>query len=585
MVGVPFQVTFEEPPAIEARGVISADRRGTLRRAIGQVSIDRATALLDTAARNVATKDGGLIRLHPSGLLEDLKHDWLAIPLLELFEAVAIVASIDLADDAAVGARLRGETERLVSRAESVSELLGFLDLFDPSIVHALVRPACVDGLMLTAALVEWMTSEADGDSADRGQIFDVLSQGLREHHLVLCGLPYGERIDPVDPATATAKNELELLLGIEWPKETLRWIDVLRHFEDAGYDLCELGGRQLPYLGRYQATDRIWSRNFLALGLRIGRSAYPLLAHRGAFLAWQLVERAAAADETKTLATLHALLEDESLWMIDSQADYFGAVERYLAGDQAAIVEAYGDLAEGALRRYASLVVALERLDGGQRPQQPLVLASLSDVEMQLGAWSERPLPALILRFLERGLRNAEAHANVVVDVEGNLRVRQKDGTTETVIPNQVYGCTAGLRSVLDGVDIAMNHASIRDNEQHGRNPAAMPMPPMSEHVFQVVVEKFAQEHTPGWVSGVRRRDETLTMTYHGPSATYDELLAFVNSLIRVLGPRLPVIHILNEKGLRIEIFQPPTRRAPAGRNDPCPCGSGRKYKRCHGA
>ncbi|TET54249.1 MAG: hypothetical protein E3J64_02185, partial [Anaerolineales bacterium] len=23
----------------------------------------------------------------------------------------------------------------------------------------------------------------------------------------------------------------------------------------------------------------------------------------------------------------------------------------------------------------------------------------------------------------------------------------------------------------------------------------------------------------------------------------------------------------------------------ASAGRNDPCPCGSGRKYKKCHGA
>jgi SEC-C motif-containing protein len=29
-----------------------------------------------------------------------------------------------------------------------------------------------------------------------------------------------------------------------------------------------------------------------------------------------------------------------------------------------------------------------------------------------------------------------------------------------------------------------------------------------------------------------------------------------------------------------------PPARRAvTAGRNDPCPCGSGKKYKRCHGA
>jgi uncharacterized protein YecA (UPF0149 family) len=26
------------------------------------------------------------------------------------------------------------------------------------------------------------------------------------------------------------------------------------------------------------------------------------------------------------------------------------------------------------------------------------------------------------------------------------------------------------------------------------------------------------------------------------------------------------------------------PTLRGKVGRNDPCPCGSGRKYKKCHG-
>jgi SEC-C motif-containing protein len=31
--------------------------------------------------------------------------------------------------------------------------------------------------------------------------------------------------------------------------------------------------------------------------------------------------------------------------------------------------------------------------------------------------------------------------------------------------------------------------------------------------------------------------------------------------------------------------IIREPVRRvATAGRNDPCPCGSGKKYKRCHG-
>jgi hypothetical protein len=69
--------------------------------------------------------------------------------------------------------------------------------------------------------------------------------------------------------------------------------------------------------------------------------------------------------------------------------------------------------------------------------------------------------------------------------------------------------------------------------------------------------------------VSEVKRREHTLTMTYHG-AATYDELRAFANSLTRLLGPTLPAIHILDEKGKPIEIFQPARRRAAAGRNDP---------------
>jgi uncharacterized protein len=41
----------------------------------------------------------------------------------------------------------------------------------------------------------------------------------------------------------------------------------------------------------------------------------------------------------------------------------------------------------------------------------------------------------------------------------------------------------------------------------------------------------------------------------------------------------------------LRIWWIDHPPKRAPLraaptpGRNDPCPCGSGRKYKKCHGA
>jgi uncharacterized protein YecA (UPF0149 family) len=39
-----------------------------------------------------------------------------------------------------------------------------------------------------------------------------------------------------------------------------------------------------------------------------------------------------------------------------------------------------------------------------------------------------------------------------------------------------------------------------------------------------------------------------------------------------------------------RVSIVQEPVRsqaagsKSEAGRNDPCPCGSGKKYKKCHG-
>lgn len=37
--------------------------------------------------------------------------------------------------------------------------------------------------------------------------------------------------------------------------------------------------------------------------------------------------------------------------------------------------------------------------------------------------------------------------------------------------------------------------------------------------------------------------------------------------------------------EGRDLELPEPKIELAPVGRNDPCPCGSGRKFKRCHGA
>ena len=38
-------------------------------------------------------------------------------------------------------------------------------------------------------------------------------------------------------------------------------------------------------------------------------------------------------------------------------------------------------------------------------------------------------------------------------------------------------------------------------------------------------------------------------------------------------------------EGGEQVALAQKPVRTGPkVGRNDPCPCGSGKKYKQCHG-
>jgi hypothetical protein len=577
---VPFDLTFEEPQAVAPRETLPDSRRATLRKAIGQELVDRTSPLREATTEEAGSRSTTVIPLHDGGLIEDLKHDWLAVPAVELLESVVGLSNFDLSDDAIVGARLRGETATLLARAEEVSELLQFIDLFAPSLIHDLVRPAYVDGLMLACTFVEWMTSETEAESAEAGESFEAIATEIPNHLVVLCGSPYLDRVSPA--VEAKYEDEFAVLIGVEFPRHAERWTDVLRSLEADGHDLCKLGRRQLAYVGEYRATDQIWARNFFALGLRIGRSVYPLLAHRAAFLAWRLFEAALGTDEEETLAALHGLFDAETLWMVESQADYLAALDRYLAGDDAAIIEAYGDLAEGTLRRYGSLVLALERIAGGQRPQEPLVVESIGDLEAQLGVWQDGPLPMLILRFLERGLRNADAHANAIVDAEGNLQVRLRDGTVETFVPNHVYGRTAGLRSVLDGIDIAMNHASIRDKEQKGLDPTVGPMPPMSETMFERVVQQFAEEHTSGVVSGVRRRSDTLTMTYHG-AAQYDELHTFVSSLTRLLGPSLPRVRILDEQGDPLEVFLPPDQSV--GRNDPCPCGSGKKYKRCHGS
>jgi hypothetical protein len=560
---VPWELAFEEPRAFAARPSLSGERRRILKLAIGDSAVNRAVTLIDSAGAGPDSER--VIRLRETGLLEDLKHDWLAVPVVRLYEAIEALAAMDLSDDRSVGRRLRPKTNEVIARADAVVELTRFIDMFG-SILQDLVRPACVLGFTVASSLIKWMTAESDTDSSTEGRAFDMLiTTEFRDRWRLLHALPASRHV--MTPQLADGPTEFETLIGVPFPAGIPRWTDVQTSLENQGYDLCELGGRQLPYFGTYRATDTIWSRNFFDSALRITRSDYPLLAHRAAYLAWQLLESASKADSVATTAILRTFFEAESEWMIDSQQSYEKAVARYRDGDLAAIVEAYGDLTEGTLRRYASLVLALECISVQVPPQSPLVLEIIGDVETRLRTPSGRQLPELILRFLERDLRNADAHANVVLDAMGNLRVRNKDGTISVVVPNQVYGRTAGMRSLLDGIDVAMNHAFIRDLERDPRDWKVKSVGELSEHLFEAIVRHAAELHTRGSVSESKLRDGVLTIKFWGGAdaeelnkvADAEELSKFVSSLTAVLGPDLPVIRVVDDDGSLITTFHPP--------------------------
>ena len=52
----------------------------------------------------------------------------------------------------------------------------------------------------------------------------------------------------------------------------------------------------------------------------------------------------------------------------------------------------------------------------------------------------------------------------------------------------------------------------------------------------------------------------------------------------VEELQPKKPVQMTMSRGGDGVQGGDPVTREQKVGRNDPCPCGSGKKYKKCHG-
>ncbi len=113
----------------------------------------------------------------------------------------------------------------------------------------------------------------------------------------------------------------------------------------------------------------------------------------------------------------------------------------------------------------------------------------------------------------------------------------------------------------------------------------------------FMFVVENWPEEWEPprdketaGWIDEALdaivaiTEDDTAPPTFNlnaeegPPSVSEERANAFGSALWAVYDLR----QIWQSLGERAE---PVCKAAKPGRNDPCPCGSGRKYKKCHGA
>ncbi|MEK9590903.1 MAG: SEC-C metal-binding domain-containing protein, partial [Gammaproteobacteria bacterium] len=77
-----------------------------------------------------------------------------------------------------------------------------------------------------------------------------------------------------------------------------------------------------------------------------------------------------------------------------------------------------------------------------------------------------------------------------------------------------------------------------------------------------------------------VQRSDEAAVMEQQRREAAAKQKMAFEHADVG------SVVTNSDESAAPSAAPQPMTRAQPkVGRNDPCPCGSGKKYKQCHGA
>ena len=87
--------------------------------------------------------------------------------------------------------------------------------------------------------------------------------------------------------------------------------------------------------------------------------------------------------------------------------------------------------------------------------------------------------------------------------------------------------------------------------------------------------------ETTRGRIRGMLRKIDTIA---HLSSSEAELVMFALDERLRLAGLD-PVFAAEDPDALEEDPEPPPVGAGKVGRNDPCPCGSGKKYKKCHGA
>jgi hypothetical protein len=484
-------------------------------------------------------------------MIEDLKTPWLREPVLRLVRAVGNLSG-DPLDDKTIGrGKVRKKLDRVATRAAEVAEVYVFLAHFCSEILSEIWLPLVGATVEAAGSLQMTLTAETDEESNDARERYEALRDEFEtELYAVLGAMQFldAEALDIEMPSYEDYHREV---LGVE-PKDlattraTGGWADRLRH---AGTDPESLVSERFAFLDSLgDLSDAEVLNCYGRMALRLVDSHFPLLAHRSLHLTTQLLAAADGTDAATTRELVWNLLTTESSWIVASAPQYEEAMRSYLEdGELPAIVEALRTLSEGVLRPYGSLVCALAEIVEGSCPAVPLaVVPTIGELEQRIRS-QRSSIEALLAPLIRREWRNADAHERAVAGPAGDLILRLEDGSVEQVDANHIFGETAMLRSVLDGIDAAANiFFAINLME---RKPAADPLRSLSKEMILNLAREAAQRNLRGTVETISVSAETLTVTFVGKAARADleNTLAWIG---RMTMGRQSQVSAVNEKG-----------------------------------